>query len=785
MPFAPRFAANPTATPVTSLPTLSPEPTIAPTTAAPVSPRETTAPRTPAPSMVTNAPVTYAPNNTPFPHSGYRACNVCGVEGSRITILNAIIDVPDVGMLPCAVVQGLGDEGFLSPEACDEIPPLVWPCQCTGIPTPAPVTPAPVVPTLAPVTPGPQYTPYPFTGYKYCNICGDEDSAVTNSGAILNVPTLSEDLNGQTCGFLQIAGHTGFIPDDVCDMMDQYVGPCECTNVPSAAPVTPAPTPAPVTPAPTPSPTTAAPQYSPAPNTGFPPCFVCGDETSHVTNLDAMVFTPNLDPLTCRVVEALGEQAWIDPETCAELPTYTIVTCGCTEPPTEAPITPAPVPATPSPSSVPSIATPSPSSTPSSSPTVATAVPSLSPSVATPAPTPGPSPVPTAGPTPEPSPAPTPPPTQEPSVSPSFHPTPLPTPSPTPGPTEPLPTTNPTDSPTTSPSIGTPFPFSGNRYCNVCGMAGSVVSNPSVMVDIPEVGVVNCAVLTALGETGFIDDDICDIIPSLIGSCGCTITAAPITPAPSPLPTTAAPQHTRAPHSGFLPCNICGQENSRVTIENAMVIAPDVDPLSCRAMQALGDLAYFAPDLCAELPTYTVTTCGCAVVTTTNPTPAPTPAPTGDALGACSICGVDGSRVTNDDALVVIAGQPPALCSAVQQIADANLIPLSLCSAYTSQVVATCGCSDGDQSVAPVDSPRLTIAPTPTPNIRYAVCHVCGSDTVSVSEMDALVETPGRSSAVSCGFLQFIGRRGLINPEDCAAMPQYMDACGCRPKVAP
>ena len=333
-------------------------------TPAPVSP--TLAPVTPLPTTATPSLVPTRAELTPAPNTGYPPCFICGDPDASITKPDAIVESAFLDPIPCSTLDLLARSSFLDPDICSATLFIsISVCGCRAAPTMAPID----APT-APVTPFPTpvYTPAPNTGYLPCFICGREESVATNSGG--RVETVS--LSSTPCSVLDTVGRNGQIAEDVCaEILPVADVECGCSGPPTNEPSSlPSIAPVPTTPGPTLVPTTLGPQYTPAPNTGFLPCFICGDEDANMSNPGGIIETPSLEAVSCQILDIFGRIGQVDEEICIEAQAVAKDACGCADPPSAAPVTPVPsaAPVTPVPSAAP--VTPVPSGAPTQGPPV-------------------------------------------------------------------------------------------------------------------------------------------------------------------------------------------------------------------------------------------------------------------------------------------------------------------------------------------------------------------------------------------------------------------------------
>jgi hypothetical protein len=123
---------------------------------------------------------------------------------------------------------------------------------------------------------------------------------------------------------------------------------------------------------------------------------------------------------------------------------------------------------------------------------------------------------------------------------------------------------------TTAPvTFETPAPVTSPGYppCQVCGAGKVVTIRDAILSSLPGTDPLSCEELQIQGLTGYIEEQYCPNIASLISECGCaeddfappsapvSSTAAPVTFAPAPA-VTSVPPGTSAPVTspGYPPC---------------------------------------------------------------------------------------------------------------------------------------------------------------------------------------------------------------------------------------
>eukprot|EP00541_Cyclophora_tenuis_P005594 CAMPEP_0116554488 /NCGR_PEP_ID=MMETSP0397-20121206/7620_1 /TAXON_ID=216820 /ORGANISM="Cyclophora tenuis, Strain ECT3854" /LENGTH=470 /DNA_ID=CAMNT_0004079655 /DNA_START=716 /DNA_END=2124 /DNA_ORIENTATION=- len=383
----------------------------------------------------------------PAPSPGFPTCNVCGVDGERVTAPDVELSLPtEDEPTPCGILETAGDRGFLDNIACLVVQTLTGPCECEIPPaTDSPSAAPSATPSAAPVDPVP-------TAPDACFVCGSSISRVSLPDTVLEFP----DQPDTTCGQLEQDGLRGLIPVGVqCVVASLTVqADCACvtnpTTMPSAMPsVMASATPTFI------AKDSKAPVAAPLPpSPGFPPCNICGTDTGlRVTSPDTVIDIDvgefvDVDELTCGIIQRAGDGGLINPGQCRLVQTLATNLCDCD----------------------------------------VTMVPSLAPS--------GPGD------------------TNQPSATPVQNPLP-----PSPG-----------------------FP-----PCNVCGVTGSFVTLPNVVVeDIPETGPQTCAALFQAGMIGFIPPEVCPAVVVLAETCGCAFPTERPSHAPSQLPSVLPTEHPSA-----------------------------------------------------------------------------------------------------------------------------------------------------------------------------------------------------------------------------------------------
>jgi hypothetical protein len=256
-------------------------------------------------------------------------CNICGENGA-IGNLNGVVHT-QFGSLTCNALQGVGNAGAFTDEACPTIQAQVaQDCECN---TTAATTPGSSNSTTTPPAQSPAQNPI-FTGDAtsgnitaasfVCRICG-EGKTVGRSAQLLQTP-----MGTSTCAVLAASGNVGKIAESDCSEIQEIAAAsCQCIegNVPTLPPFQ-----------------SRAPA---APSSQRFRCPICG-QGMMVTDPRGIVTVPSQTQRTCMQLVDLAMAGKIPVAQCVQLQQFT-APCGC-EPTSP---TPAPFP-TVSPSMTPS-----------------------------------------------------------------------------------------------------------------------------------------------------------------------------------------------------------------------------------------------------------------------------------------------------------------------------------------------------------------------------------------------------------------------------------------------
>ena len=400
---------------------------------------------------------------------------------------------------------------------------------------------------------------------------------------------------------------------------------------------------------------------------------------------------------------------------------------------------------------------------------------------------------------------------------------------PTPSPTDPAtvnPTLAPVDPATVNPTLAPVDPATlaptepaqpvppnpGFPACNVCGENGRVTI-PDGLVIVPGQEPITCETFELAGDFGFIDPQFCPIVVPFTSNCGCQLTAPPpISNAPTPstmqpsAPSTQLPSQspvttgtptagatTQSPVSqpvppspGFPLCNVCGANDSRITLPDTVLTIPGQDPVSCSTLQQAGDLGFIDEASCPVVVAF-ASPCGCTIQTPTSApilgaprAPVMQPIPPSPGFPSCNVCGADGARIAIPTAVVTLPEQGPVSCGDLQRAGDLGFIQADAC-VLLPPFAAPCGCSVD----TPTSSPILGSPPVP-PSPGFPSCNVCGAEGSEITEPDAIVDIPDQDP-ITCSEFQRAGNLGFIDRQICSLLSPFASSCGCTvvPTAAP
>ena len=154
----------------------------------------------------------------------FTSCSICPV-GQALTLPDAAATNIDFGVSTCSGVEELAQQGYFTPDFCDDFGVLLADnCGCmevTAVPTGSPpTTPFPVAPTApisAPLPPSPGFPP--------CSVCGPGSEVTLPDVMITNF------FGGSplTCLEFQSAGRLGYLDPAICAGVASFVSSCGCS----------------------------------------------------------------------------------------------------------------------------------------------------------------------------------------------------------------------------------------------------------------------------------------------------------------------------------------------------------------------------------------------------------------------------------------------------------------------------------------------------------------------------------------------------------------------------
>jgi len=265
--------------------------------------------------------------------------------------------------------------------------------------------------------------------------------------------------------------------------------------------------------------------------------------------------------------------------------------------------------------------------------------------------------------------------------------------------------------------------------CYVCGEEGVEVTEPNVIISLPNPGFppfdVSCAQLYQDGLDGIIPSQSCNFISQVAAiPCGCTSTD--------------------------FSCNICGDEGDFVVRSPDTMVTLPIDPgnpISCADLSAKGLNGELSPTQCGTATLFAFVPCQCAPPTF-----------------SCSICG-EGFKISDSDAEIEFPDLEGTYTCGQLEVLGANgeLSPANCVAAETlNRVSNVCGC---------------------VPTEDYTECNICGSE-------DLLPMTPNSNISISrfefntCQYYVEAGKNGELTPGACAAaqsQAQGFMGCNCAP----
>jgi hypothetical protein len=281
----------------------------------------------------------------------YPICNVCGNPSLHVALPDAVPSISGAHQLSCSQLEYKGLQGSLPPHTCSLLAASDIPQQCgckpmakiattwrllTAAATSNAIPSKPVArplllptrrPTIHPHAPVKAALPTlpPMNIDPICYVCGNSSRQITKPNAMATIPG---DII--SCSQLQYQGLNHFLDISACELLPSLNPPpfCGCSPIP--------PKPSPPTIAmrrPTVKPLvhTSRPIVAmPLPSPGYPICYICGNETLHVTKPNATALigsSPNL----CSNLEYAGLHGYIQGGYC-EIFVYQFkvpLACGC------------------------------------------------------------------------------------------------------------------------------------------------------------------------------------------------------------------------------------------------------------------------------------------------------------------------------------------------------------------------------------------------------------------------------------------------------------------------
>mmetsp|Transcript_18524 Transcript_18524/g.27997 ORF Transcript_18524/g.27997 Transcript_18524/m.27997 type:complete len:228 (+) Transcript_18524:107-790(+) len=123
----------------------------------------------------------------------------------------------------------------------------------------------------------------------------------------------------------------------------------------------------------------------------------------------------------------------------------------------------------------------------------------------------------------------------------------------------------------------------------------------------------------------------------------------------------------------------------------------------------------------------------------------------------CSVCG-KGNWVTNVQAIFAYPGRPAISCGAFEKVAkESDIVPEDVCPLLPAlEEIKPCGCKSKDDG-----------------------CSICGSQTLIVYDIDAIVKNPVDQSDISCKDLEIKGKAGDLGHDCSVVTSDVREKCGC------
>lgn len=146
----------------------------------------------------------------------------------------------------------------------------------------------------------------------------------------------------------------------------------------------------------------------------------------------------------------------------------------------------------------------------------------------------------------------------------------------------------------------------GFPSCPACG-EGLFVTFGAGEVSYPGQPLFTCSQVAVAGIEGFVDPEVCEGVPDLMGNCGCSSELGPTNP----------------PNPGFPPCEVCGEGNA-IGNPSGEVSIPSQPLFTCATVAEAGLLGFIDPDICPFMITF-LGNCDCSNQAPVTPAPSPPP----------------------------------------------------------------------------------------------------------------------------------------------------------------
>jgi predicted nucleic acid-binding Zn ribbon protein len=272
---------------------------------------------------ITLRPTVTAEPTVSFAPSFSERCRICHDDDSVVTNVDATVIIDGLE-ISCGQLYETDLLQMIPPVVCPQARVVaIESCGCSAVAVPLPNPALSKTDTLSPtITPMPTITAMPTYADK-CYVCGGESFSVVD-------PLKTLKMGGMVvlCGELEEAGRSGHIRPDLCEhVQDKANLYCGCSSLEGRSysfqsSVSPSP------PVQTFSPTiTALPTHTPAP-TFVEKCWVCGDESSQVTNSSETFVLEGLK-VDCETIQEMGATGHLTPELCPKVKETVTQVCGC------------------------------------------------------------------------------------------------------------------------------------------------------------------------------------------------------------------------------------------------------------------------------------------------------------------------------------------------------------------------------------------------------------------------------------------------------------------------